>query len=155
MDALFEKSLRYPICQIVGPHGTGKSTLLLGLLKCYENRGEKVRFLFFNDQHRRIPDDITFQEEQLFVDGMEQLPKWEQVRFRYRAKRLIFTVHRPLWFIPILYRTQPQFSVFVEIVRQLLPVLPDESVLREVFDRSGCNFRSAFFDLYDRWEKRD
>ena len=35
MDALFEKSLRYPISQIVGPHGTGKSTLLLGLLKCY------------------------------------------------------------------------------------------------------------------------
>jgi len=154
MDALFEQSRRYPICQIVGPHGSGKSTLLLGLLKRYEDNGEPVRFLYFNDQQRRMPNDISFKEEQFFfVDGMEQLPMRERFRFLFRAKHLILTMHRPLWFVPVLYRTKPQFSVFVLIVRQLLPDSPHESVLRAVYDRSGDNFRNAFFELYDQWEK--
>ena len=154
MDALFEQSRRYSICQIVGPHGSGKSTLLLGLLKRYEDNGELVRHLCFNDQQRRMPDDIAFQGQPFFfVDGMEQLPMGDRFRFLFRSKRLILTVHRPLWFVPALYRTKPQFSVFVQIVRQLLPDSPDESVLRAVYERSGGNFRNAFFELYDQWEQ--
>jgi hypothetical protein len=66
---------------------------------------------------------------------------------------LILTVHRPLWFVPVVYRTQPQFTVFVQIVRQLLPDSPHESVLQAVYEHSGGNFRNAFFELYDQWEK--
>ena len=154
MDALLEKSRRHPVCQIVGPHGSGKSTLLSELLKKYERSGESVRSLFFNNQHRRIPGDITFRENQIFfVDGVEQLPFWEQFRLLSRLERVILTVHRPIWFMPILYRTKPQFSVFVRIVRQLTPDSPEESVLRAVYERSGGNFRNAFFELYDQWEK--
>jgi hypothetical protein len=68
-------------------------------------------------------------------------------------KRVILTVHYPIWFVPILYRTKPQFSIFVNLVRQMLPDLPEESALRAVYDRSAGNFRSAFFELYDQWEK--
>jgi len=155
MDAVFEQSRRYPICQIVGPHGSGKSTLLLGLLKRYEENGDHVWHLLFNDQQRRIPDDLTFPKNQiLFVDGMEQLSWWNQFRLRFRSKHLIVTAHHPIWFMPVLYRTNPQWTVFVQIVRQLLPDLPQESVLRTVYERSGGNFRNAFFELYDQWEKR-
>jgi ABC-type cobalamin/Fe3+-siderophores transport system ATPase subunit len=146
LNTLLQKSLRLPICQIVGQHGTGKTTLLLGLLKHYQEKGEKVRLLSFNDQHRRIPDDLSFQENQiLFADGMEWLRFWDSFHLLFLSKRLIFTVHRPKLFIPILYRTKPQFSVFVQLVRQMKPDQPGESVLQKVYDRSGGNFRNAFF----------
>jgi len=154
IDTLLEKMRRYPICQIVGPHGSGKSTLLRELLKQYEKREEDVRYLFFNEQHRRIPRDVVIPENSiLFVDGFEQLPFIDRIRSRFRAKRLILTAHRPVWFVPILYRTKPQFSVFVQAVRQMSADSPEECVLREVYERSGGNFRNAFFELYDLWEE--
>ena len=153
IDTLLEKIHRYPICQIVGPHGSGKSTLLLELQKRYEENGEKIRPLFFNDQHRCIPNNVMFREKQIFfVDGFEQLPLFSRLWLLFRVKRLILTVHRPVWFVPILYRTKPQFPVFVQIVRQMVPDLPEESVLWTVYERSGGNFRNAFFELYDQWE---
>jgi hypothetical protein len=154
IDVLAEKARRHPVCQIVGPHGSGKSTLLLELRKQYENNGTNVRYLFFNDQQRRIPGNLTFQEDQtLFVDGFEQLSLFRKLWLRFRSAHLILTVHRPVWGIPILYRTQPQFSVFVQIVRQMVPNPPEESALRTVYDRSGGNFRNAFFELYDLFAK--
>jgi 7-cyano-7-deazaguanine synthase len=157
-DTLLEKMRHHPICQIVGPHGSGKSTLLLELLKRYEKNKDgitkdNVRYLFFNDQQRHVPGDLTFRDSFFFVDGFEQLPITDQLRFLFRSKRLILTAHRPVWFVPVLYRTQPQFSVFVEIVRQLATDSPEESVLRTVYERSGGNFRNAFFELYDQWER--
>ena len=156
IDSLLEKSQRYSICQIVGPHGSGKSTLLLQLLKRYEESGESVRLLLFNDQHRCLPDDLMFSKNQiLFADGFEQLPLLRQFWLRVRSKRLILTCHRAVRFVPILYRTQPQFSVFVQIVRQIVSDALDESALQVVYERSGGNFRTAFFELYDQWEKRN
>ena len=150
IDLLLARTRQHPVCQIVGAHGSGKSTLLLELLKRYTENGEQVGYLFFNDQQRHIPDGITFEKERtLFVDGFEQLSPLAQLWLRFRAKRLILTVHRPLWFVPVLYRTQPQFSVFAGIVRQMVPNPPEESVLQAVYDRSGGNFRNAFFELYD------
>jgi len=206
IDALLDKARQHPVCQIVGPHGSGKSTLLLELRKQYEASGENIRYLFFNDQHRHIPDDIyryrtssktgrfrdettsscrtplrgrgiipllwrgrgglfqndpivarygmTFRENlTLFVDGFEQLSLFNRFRLLFwskrRSTRLILTVHRPVWFIPTLYRTKPQFSVFVQLVRQMTPNPPEESILRAVYEHSGGNFRDAFFKLYD------
>jgi len=150
IDVLLEKMQRHPVCQIVGPHGSGKSTLLLELRKRYEASGENVRHLFFNDQQRHIPEEITFREDiTFFVDGFEQLRFRDQCRLLFQSERLMMTRHRPIWFVPILYRTKPQFSIFVQIVGQMVPNPPEESVLRQVYERSGGNFRNAFFELYD------
>jgi len=156
IDVLLDKIQKNPTCQIVGPHGSGKTTLLFSLLKRYEENGENVRYLFFNDQQRRIPSDITFQENlTFFVDGFEQLCFRDQCRLLCWTKRLVLTRHRPIWLVPILYRTKPHFSIFVQIVRQMIPNLPEESVLQTVYERSDGNFRNAFFELYDMWEERD
>ena len=156
IDALLEQTRWHSVCQIVGPHGSGKSTLLLELYRQYEASGEKVRYLFFNDQQRHMPNDTMFRESiAVFVDGFEQLPLFRQLWLRFLSKRLILTVHRPLWFVPVLYRTQPQFSVFVQLVQQMVANLPEEPVLRAVYDRSGGNFRDAFFELYDMFSMKD
>ena len=150
IHTLLEKTERNHVWQIVGPHGSGKSTLLSELGKRYESSGKNVRYLSFNDQHRRLPRDITFQADQtLFIDGFEQLQPIHRVWLQFWAKRLIVTVHRPIWFVSILYRTNPQFSIFVQIVRQITPTPPEESVLRTIYERSSGNFRNAFFELYD------
>ena len=153
--SLLKKSLQLPVCQIVGTHGSGKSTLLLELLKQYKSRSKGVRFdyLFFNDQHRQIPHDLTFQANQIFfVDGVEQLSFWNRFWLLSRMRRVIFTVHDPVWFVPVLYQTQPQFSIFVRLVRRLSPDFLEEPMLRQIYDRSAGNFRRAFFELYDYWE---
>jgi len=155
MDTLLQRVRQSTTCQIVGPHGSGKSTLLQNLLKRYEESGESVRYLFFNDQHRQVPDDLTFQQnEALFVDGFEQLWLRDRLWLLLRSKRLILTAHRPVWFVPVLYRTKPQFAIFEQIVRQLTPDSPEDLALRAVYERSGGNFRSAFFELYDQWENK-
>lgn len=156
IETLLEKMRQHPICQIVGPHGSGKSTLLLCLLKRYGENGELVRYLFFNEQNRHLPDDLTYRKNQvLLIDGFEQLPFKDRLGLLCRSRRLVLTVHYPVWFVPVLYRTQPQFSMFVQIVQQIAPGLLEESVLRTVYERSGGNFRNAFFELYDRWEVPD
>lgn len=153
LDLLLETARRLPICQIVGPHGTGKSTLLSELLKRYEKQGENVRYLFFNDQQRCIPHDLPPERDHFFfIDGIERLSFWNRRRLLLRSKRSIITVHHPVCRIPILYQTQPQFSIFVQLVWQMSPNALDESTLRDVYDRSGGNFRNAFFELYDQWE---
>ena len=158
IDTLLGKMYRHPICQIVGPHGSGKSTLLLALLKQHKKNGDhqdkdNVRYLIFNDQHRRFPRSTAFLGNPfLFVDGFEQLPFRDRLRLLSRSKRLVFTTHHPVWFVPILFRTKPQLSVFVQIVQQMLSDPPEESVLHAVYVRSRGNFRNAFFELYDRWE---
>ena len=155
MDTLLAQARQYRCCQIVGPHGSGKSTLLLCLLKQYEKQGENARYLCFNDQQCRLPDDLTFPDNQiLLVDGFEQLPLLDRLKLRFLARRLILTVHKPVWFVPILYRTEPQFSVFVQLVRQMAAELPEESTLRTVYNSANGNFRNAFFELYDQWEMR-
>ena len=153
LSALLKQSLKQPVCQIVGPHGSGKSTLLLELLKLYKTKGAHVAYLFFNDRHRQIPADFTpLKDHVYFVDGVEQLSIWKRFRLLTRMQRVIFTVHSPIWLVPILYRTQPLFSVFVQLARHLTPDCPEESVLQEVYARNDGNFRNAFFELYDFWE---
>ena len=153
IDTLVEKTRRHHIYQIAGPHGSGKSTLLLTLMNRYKDNGENVRHFVFNDQHREIPGDLTSQADQtFFIDGIEKLSYWKVFRLVTRLQRVIMTVHCPLSVLPVIYHTQPQFSTFVRIVRQLAPEMAEETILREVYDRSGGNFRTAFFELYDFWE---
>jgi hypothetical protein len=154
-DSLLAKAEKFSVCQIAGPHGSGKSALLLSMLNQYKERENpaEYQYLLFNEQNRKLPViQKEWRQKTLFVDGFEQLPLHHRLRLRYFSKRMILTVHKPLRFIPVLYRTIPQFSIFAEIVRQISPVPPAETVLREVFEKSGGNFRNAFFDLYDRWE---
>lgn len=161
LESLQQFIQQHARCQIVGPHGSGKSTLLQELLKRYKNQGENVQYLFFNDQNRRVPSHLPFSKNTIFfVDGFEQLSCCHRYRLLLRAKRLVFTTHHPMWFVPILYRTEPQFTVFANIVSRLTADLPEtlilleEPVLRSLFEQSGGNFRSAFFELYDRWERK-
>src|SRR5262245_50568671 len=99
--------------QIVGPHGTGKSTMLATLLPELHRAGwQTVQFALHTDEPR-LPRGWREQLAAHFpaimvIDGYEQLGAWYHFwlpRYCLRQRRgLLVTTHEPTA-LPILYRT--------------------------------------------------
>ena len=122
----FEQCRR--VAQIVGPHGTGKSTLLDALI------GQLHRPVFktvLRDRQRRLPPDFSARLKEyrnknsvVVIDGYEQLAvfsrlwlEWERRRFGFG---LLITAHRPVLGLPILWETAPSRETYNHILRALL-----------------------------------
>jgi len=137
--------------QIVGPHGSGKSTLIESLKTIFQRNGYDIHHVTLNDRNRRLPKDFFDSLPGVrIVDGFEQLPFWNRWRLLRRTpERLLIVTHRPVGRLPILYRTIPRFDIFMELVRRLGGNDTDVELYR-LFETSGGNFRNAFLELYDR-----
>jgi energy-coupling factor transporter ATP-binding protein EcfA2 len=164
--------------EIVGPHGSGKSTLVAALVPELERAGRKlVRRVIRNDADGQkeangievVPpkyaavmagskkwDDKTV----LVLDGIEQLSWWWRRRVRAECRRrgagLLVTTHEPLD-LPLLFRTQPSEPLAQQIVAQLLadhpsPVTPAD--VTAAFKSSDGNLREMLFALYDGHQAR-
>jgi len=153
---------RHGTVAIVGPHGTGKSTLLTALAdRLVEHRRpvEVVRLRQRRDALRvfgrlRGPADRT-----LLVDGWEQLGRpWTYlaaVLARLWGRRMVVTSHGPTG-MAVAVRTTSPLPLLTAIVARLpahrdLITGPD---LAEAFARHRGNLRDALGDLYDRFEMR-
>src|SRR5262245_44900485 len=99
--------------EIVGPHGTGKSTLLAGLLQAIRGCGRGTLQFELHNGQRRLPvgwrQAVQWSGRGLVaVDGYEQLDRWSRMRLRRLCRRfgsgLLVTAHAPAGF-PLLYRT--------------------------------------------------
>jgi predicted ATPase len=160
------------IMQIVGAHGSGKSTLLWTLARHLEQQGQPVQMETLNGQHRQltknsVPDNPVPEKNSstfFLLDGFEQLSFLSRLslflQFRSCYGNLLLTTHQPVFGIPILYRTKPEYEVFRSLVRQLTKSssVPqhavDEQTLRNIYDRAAGNFRTAFFELYDVMQEK-
>lgn len=145
---------------IVGPEGTGKTTLLEDLESHLRTLGFIPKPLRLDEAHRRL--DPKFQREFfaqvsdrdiVLLDGAEQMGRWHWARFRRQSRcggGLVITSHRsgllPTW---IECRTTPE--LLEEIVRELLGDAPSLSLERTsaLFHRHQGNLRSALRELYD------
>ena len=141
--------------QIVGPHGSGKSTLIESLKKVFQQDGYDVRHVMLNDRNRRLPNgfstDLPQNTSVRIIDGFEQLPLWRrwQLHWQFPGRFLIVT-HRPMARLPILYQTVPRFEVFVELVRQLAEEnIDNDEELHRLFKSTHGNFRDALMTLYE------
>lgn len=154
------------VFQIVGPHGSGKSTLVESLKRRLEESGRPIRHAVLNDEKRRLPPEFipcrVDPSTVFFLDGYEQLGVFDRFRFWTRPWKktggLILTSHRPLARIPVLYRTSTDFNLFEKLVGVILAETSfsfDRSDLADVFSRSGGNLRSAFFELYDLFPEKE
>jgi energy-coupling factor transporter ATP-binding protein EcfA2 len=156
-DSLIQEMQEVQVCQIVGPHGSGKSTLLQTLKRRCEQRGISVRLAILTDKQRKLPPDFRQKKDDpkafYFIDGLDQLSLWAQMTLYFRFNNFVFTRHRPLFRVPLLYRAEPRFETFVQLVSQLSPISIDESALRLIYSHAGGNFRNAFFELYDQLEE--
>jgi hypothetical protein len=150
--------------QIIGTHGSGKSSLLAALIPAIGQTGRQVRLVELHDGQRKLPPEIYRgdaipPESVLVVDGYEQLSRWSRLRTRRYCRRLhcglIVTAHAPVG-LPDLFHASPTFPLVQEVVGRLLQGRPmpwSDQELRDRFERHQGNVRELLFELYDLYEK--
>jgi hypothetical protein len=151
--------------QIVGPHGTGKTTLVATLTPLLEQAGRRVRCFTLHQDERRLPTsshphttwDVS---TQVIVDGYEQLTRWQRMRLkracRHRNAGLLVTSHTSVG-LPELYRTTSSLALAEELATALTRgygVRIRGEDLRRSYQQHGPNLREVFFALYDVYESR-
>jgi hypothetical protein len=151
--------------EIIGSHGSGKSTLVAALLAELRKAGRTPLLHTFHDGVVRFPG-LTSRvlglqpAAVLIIDGYEQLSPWQKFRVRRSCRQagcgLVVTAHAPTG-LPELYRTSvtPELAerVFAELTDGR-PGLASLSDLRNYLVARHGNLRDALFDLYDLHERR-
>lgn len=161
------ESLRHQNWQgeIVGPHGSGKSTLIQSLIQGLRGMGRSERLITLHSGESRLPvsgaDLQTWgADTQVIIDGYEQLGGWTRTLINRVCSRqgcgLLVASHETVG-LPLLVQTSPSLEVIQEIVRDIQPCTPLRVFDRDVelsFHRHGGNVREVFFELYDLYERR-
>jgi ABC-type glutathione transport system ATPase component len=121
--------------QIVGPHGSGKTTLVTHLIARAARDGWAVAVL--DDPAARTPLRLALA--------------------RLRHRHLLVAAHRDLG-LPTLLRTSVSLATAFEVVTHLLRDAPgsrpSRRELTELLELHEGNLRRVLFDLYDRYEGR-
>ena len=150
---------------IVGPHGSGKSTLVAALLPACEAAGRTATLFRLQGGQRQLPETPGkldgLEGTSLFViDGYEQLGRLCRWRLARRCRRmgsgLLVTSHRECG-LPVLFRTEPKLSIVERLVDQSLPWHDGrikQTDIDRAWQRHGPNVREVLFELYDVFESR-
>ncbi|MBI5385572.1 MAG: hypothetical protein HZA90_12910 [Verrucomicrobia bacterium] len=150
---------------IVGPKGTGKTTLLEDLAPRLRSLGFTPKPLRLDEEHRVFPDGFLpnffadlGSRDIILLDGAEQLPRWHWWRFRRWSREgrgLIVTAHRP-GLLPVLIecRTTPELldGVLTELLGEVGPELRERG--RRLFQQHRGNLREVLRSLYDDFARR-
>lgn len=147
---------------IVGPHGTGKTTLLAELAERLRGHGLSVRSVRIGagtralspTQHERLLAHLTA-DDAVLLDGAGHLLPWHWWRVR-RATRgarfLVVTCHRA-GRLPTLLRTSSSPALLAELAAELGAPIAGESAARLLSENRG-NVRDALRALYDAHAER-
>jgi len=163
--------------QIIGGHGTGKTTFLLEFMRILMQQGCIVHHFCLHDRQRFLTD--IFWERQIslndqfktgvigkvpitVIDGYEQLSLVEKIRLRRTCRKgrsgLLITTHYPAWRLPVLLRTETTDATLQYIIGHLFRELPDvkppgNALCQSLFNRHQGNLRNVLFALYDHYEE--
>jgi hypothetical protein len=155
---------RHPALAIVGPHGTGKSTLLAAIAGQLEAAGSPTVLHRLNRRRDAIealraivpaPRGTTF-----LIDGWERIGplsgRLARLAAHLRGCRLVVTSHRPPPGLPTAVTTAGTLPLLAAIVARLPPHadLISSADLADAFARHRGNLRDSLADLYDRFEAR-
>ena len=145
---------------VVGPEGTGKTTLLEDLGDQLALRGFTAKPLRLDEEQPEFEPDFLDEffaavtpRDLLMLDGAEQMGRLAWFQFRRRARAaggLVITSHRP-GRLPTLLECATTPALLAEIVTDLLG--SERAVaaldLRELHERHAGNLRHALRELYD------
>jgi Cdc6-like AAA superfamily ATPase len=147
---------------IVGPHGTGKTTLLDDLGERLAQTGRQCIKAFINADSappsraelNRLANRARDADAILLIDGAGHLSPLVRRRLRVGvgpAAGLLVTAHRSLRRFQTLVRTMPRADVLAEMVADLAPDLAD-AIEPDVATRLRAhrgNVRDVIRELYD------
>lgn len=139
---------------IVGPCGTGKTTLLETLVPHLEERSFQVHFYRLDTSTRHLPRQFWRHSweasDALLLDGAEQLSTWEWQLLKRKTRSagaFIITSHQagrlPTW---IFSETSP--ALLAHLCAQLGVPLPDEEI-EAIYRAHNGNIRECLLELYD------
>jgi len=150
---------------IVGPKGTGKTTLQEDLADRLQAKGKRIHWLRFRRENR---DTARRQiaalrrrgraNELLFVDGAEQLSWFWWHRLQQVASGcsgLVINTHTP-GRLPTLIECHTTPALLQDVVSQLVPAAgtPSTDELDDLFTQHAGNLRGCLRELYDCWADR-
>ena len=161
LEALIDRALTQTCSGLLGPKGTGKTTLLEDLESRIRQRGLNTYWIRLNLESTR-PDRVgaIAQLKHLdagqvcLFDGAEVL-SWWQWRYVCRTiqkngSTLIATLHRKRG-VPVLLHTQPNWPLMNQFVQQLSGIHYSEALGRyaeHAFEASDGNMREVFRVCY-------
>ena len=147
---------------IVGPKGTGKTTLLEDLAPRLRDRGFTVRELRLDEEHPGFEGSFLREflrslggRDVILFDGAEQLGRFAWYRFE-RATRaaggLLVTTHHE-GRLPSLIQTTTTPELLDRLVEEILGSRASEvrSLTRGLFEKHRGNLRDALRELYDHY----
>ena len=171
LDGLAEKLIQQNgNGQIVGPHGTGKTTLTFELQKRIDRLNDtntNYRFLrktigprqTIRTGKQQVAEFKLHSKTILVLDGIELLSWLQRLTLIKTCQRkrigLLVTSHRPVWGLPALASTKPDRSQLEAIVNQLtrdcdFKISTDR--LNELYTNNNGNIREALMGCYDEFE---
>lgn len=149
---------------LLGAHGTGKSTLLREIGRCWEVQGRTVvrldgaKLRLTSDQTNRTNGRCETLRRVLLVDSAEKLSwfDWVKIWWRFDNAPVLATVHKQGRFA-VLYHCRASFEHFELLCRELVgddwewfsEQCPREQ-RSKIFEARNGDIRQCFFDLYDR-----
>ena len=172
---LAERFLKLPSKRgsIIGPHGSGKSTLVASLELRFRailpnSKIHPLRFSTDRSASRSLKSVSEWVPGSIAIlDGYEQLRFWPRFTIeriaRARSISILATAHQPIRGFETIWKTTVNESSSKWVVEQLLQQtgVPDSSkelLQSEAWSRSrakhGQNLRESLFDMYDWWQNR-
>lgn len=150
--------------QIIGQHGSGKSSLVANLVPALLSAGRTARGFDAGDGRRppgcrRPPAHDWTPRTVVIVDGYDRLSRWSRMRLFRGVKRcgcgLLVTTHAPCR-LPVLAHLQPDLDTVLHLVDYLLaddawPIRREDVIAS--FHRQRANVREVLFDLYEVYER--
>ncbi len=143
--------------QVVGPHGTGKSTFVIAFQKELLSRGLDVCLVTLHSFDKSgLNNLLTLKPGSILIlDGFEQLPFWR--RFRILQSTLwhkigLLTTSHVSFGLPTLLETSVDLETAKNLVRTLTGSEPSQN-LESLLEKHNGNLREVFFDLYDEQER--
>jgi len=149
--------------QIIGEHGSGKSTLVATLAPPIEAAGRRAVMIKIGPGERRIVGSqfsSLSPSTQLIVDGYEQLSFWSRLAVRYRIWRtgagLLVTAHANVG-LPTVYTTTATEEVAAAVVDKLalaqgVPI--SRTDITDAYRAAAGNIRETLFNLFDICRER-
>lgn len=149
---------------IVGPHGSGKSTLVETLLPRLRDANREVRMYVLRDGERALRasfDTGLAAVDVLIIDGYEQLGLWGRLSLGRAVRRtgcgLLVTSHRSVRGATTLFAARSTAATTAALVEQLSATtggFVEPQVVVQLFNAHDGDVREVLFALYDLYELR-